>query len=68
MSEYTIKLPVWHDETLELVADAINNPDLLHDMVYEAFRARVSNWAEHGWELHAVVRGEHIFVTARRKT
>ncbi len=68
MNEHTIRFLMSHDETLELIANGINKPDLLHDVVYEAFRGRVPNWVEHGWELHAVVRDKHISVTARRKT
>ena len=68
MSEYTIVVPMDHFKALELIADAINYPDSLLDMVYAAFRAQVPDWAEHGWELRATLGVEHIFVTARRKT
>lgn len=68
MSEYTIVVPMDHWKALEVVADAINDPDSLHDMVYEAFRGKVPDWADHGWELRATVGVEHIFVMARRKT
>jgi len=68
MSEHTITVPIDAWKALELICDAINDPDSLHDMVYAAFRAHVTDWAEHGWELHAVVLWDSIFVTARRKT
>ena len=68
MSEHTIVLLMKRDEALGLIAEAINNPDSIHDMVYAAFRAKVPDWAEHGWEFRAVVRAGQIIVTARRKT
>lgn len=68
MIEYTIKLPIWQEDALELIAKCINNPDLLYDLVDESFRNRVPEWPKHGWELQAVAEGPHIFVTARRKT
>lgn len=68
MSEYTIVVPMEHWKALEVIADAINHPDSLHDMVYEAFRGKVPDWAEHGWELRAVPVFNKITVTARRKT
>lgn len=67
MSEYTIAVPMHDRRALEVIRNAINDPDSLHDMVYAAFREKVSDWAEHGWELEAVAEGAHIFVTARRK-
>lgn len=68
MIEYTIAMPMHDRRALEVIRDAINNPDSLHDMVYAAFRARIPDWAKHGWELQATLGVEHIFVTARRKT
>ena len=68
MSEYTIALPMDNRRALEVIADEINYPDSIHDMVYAACKAKVPDWAEHGWELRAVVRAGQIIVTARRKT
>ena len=68
MNEYMIAVPMHDRRALEVIADAINNPDSIHDMVYAAFRAKVPDWREHGWELRATPGVEHIFVTARRKT
>ena len=68
MSEHTICVPIDAWRALELICDAINYPDSLHDMVYAAFRGKVTDWREHGWELRAVVRAGQIIVTARRKT
>ncbi|MCA2968704.1 MAG: hypothetical protein INH43_09325 [Acidobacteriaceae bacterium] len=68
MSEYTIAVPMHGRRSLEVICDAINYPDSLHDMVYAAFRGKAPDWAEHGWELRATPGVEHIFVTARRKT
>jgi hypothetical protein len=68
MSEHTIVLFMKRDEALDLIADAINDPDSIHDMVYAVFRAKVPDWAEHGWELRAVAGVGSIIVTARRKT
>ncbi len=68
MSEHTICVPIDAWRALELICDAINYPDSLHDMVYAAFRGKVPDWAEHGWEFRAVVRAGQIIVTARRKT
>lgn len=68
MGEHTIVLPMGERRALELIADAINYADSLHDMVYAAFRAKVPDWAEHGWELRAVPGVNKITVTARRKT
>lgn len=68
MSEYTIVVPMDHWRALEVVADAINDPDSLHDMVYAAFRAKAPDWAEHGWELRAVPGFTQITVAARRKS
>ena len=68
MSEYKIVVPMDHWRALEVVADAINDPDSLHDMVYAAFRAKVPDWAKHGWELRAVPGFTQITVTARRTT
>ena len=68
MSEHTICVPIDAWKALELICDAINDPDSLHDMVYAAFRAQVPDWAEHGWELRAVPGVNEITVTARRKT
>lgn len=68
MSEYTIAVPMHDRRALEVIRDAINDPDSLHDMVYAAFRAKVPDWAKHGWELRAVAGAEEIIVTARRKT
>ena len=68
MSEYTIVVLMDHWRALEVVADAINDPDSLHDMVYAGFRAKVPDWAEHGWELRAVPGFTQVIVTARRKT
>ena len=67
MTEYTISLPISHDGALDLIANAINNPDSLYDMAYAAFRW-FPEWREHGWELRAVAGVEEIIVTARRKT
>ena len=68
MSEHTICVPIDAWKALELICDAINNPDSLHDMVYAAFRGKVPDWREHGWELRAWAGAEEIIVTARRKT
>ena len=68
MSEYTIALPMHDRRAVEVIADAINYPDSLLDMVYAAFRGKVPDWAEHGWELRAVPGVNKITVTARRKT
>jgi hypothetical protein len=68
MSEYMIAVPMHDRRALEVIRDAINYPDSLHDMVYAAFRAKVPDWAKHGWELRATLGVEHIFVTARRKS
>ena len=67
MNEYTIVLFMKRDKALDLIADAINNPDSLHNLLYAAFKAMVPDWAEHGWELRAVAGVEEIIVTARRK-
>lgn len=67
MNEYTIAVPMHDQRALEVIADAINDPDSLHDMVYAAFRGKVPDWAEHGWELRAVPGFTQIIVTARRK-
>lgn len=67
MNKYMIAVPMHDRRALEVIADAINNPDSIHDMVYAAFRAKVPDWAEHGWELHAVAGAEEVIVTARRK-
>ena len=67
MSEYKIAWPCSRT-ALRIIVNAINYPDSLHDFLYAAFRARVPEWAEHGWELRAVVRAGQIIVTARRKT
>ena len=67
MTEYTITLPISHDGALYLIADAINNPDSIHDMVYAAFRSKVPDWTQHGWELRAVAGAGEVIVTARRK-
>lgn len=67
MSEHTIVVPMDHWRALEVIADAINYPDSLHDMVYAAFRAKVPDWRKHGWELQAVAGVNKITVTARRK-
>lgn len=66
MNEHTIVLFMNRDEALDLIADAINNPDSIHDMVYSAFRSKVPDWTQHGWELRAVA-GVEVIVTARRK-
>ena len=68
MSEYTIAAPMDNRKALELIADAINYPDSIHDGIYAAFKAKVPDWVEHGWELRAVAGVEEIIVTARRKT
>ena len=68
MSEHTIVLFMKRHEALDVIADAINNPDSIHDMVYSACKAMVPDWAEHGWELRAVAGANEIIVTARRKT
>lgn len=68
MNEYMIAVPMHDRRALEVICDAINYPDSLHDMVYAAFRGKAPDWAEHGWELRAVVRAGQIIVTARRKT
>ena len=68
MSEHTIAAPMDNRRALELIADAINYPDSIHDMVYSACKAMVPDWAEHGWELRAVAGANEIIVTARRKT
>ena len=68
MSEHTILIPMHDLKALDLIADAINNPDSIHDMVYSACKAMVPDWAEHGWELRAVAGANEIIVTARRKT
>lgn len=68
MSEHTIAWPIGGRRALRIIADAINNPDLLHDMVYREFWSKVPDWREHGWELRAVAGAEEIIVTARRKT
>lgn len=68
MSEHTIAVPIDAWKALELICDAINNPDSLHDMVYATFWSKVPNWREHGWELRAVAGASEIIVTARRKT
>ena len=68
MNEYTIALPMDNRRALELIADAINYPDSLHDMVYAAFRGKVPDWREHGWELRAVPGVDKVILTARRKT
>ena len=67
MSEYTIALPMDNRRALEVIADEINYPDSIHDMVYSAFRSKVPDWTQHGWELRAVA-GVEVIVTARRKT
>lgn len=67
MTEYAVRIPMGPMRALRIIADAINNPDLLHDMVYHAFQAQVPDWAEHGWELHAVAGMAEVIVTARRK-
>ena len=67
MSEYTIAVPMHDRRALEVIRDAINYPDSLHDMVYHAFQAQVPDWAEHGWDLRAVTGENEIIVTARRK-
>ena len=41
MSEYTIAVPMHDRRALEVIRDAINDPDSLHDMVYAAFRGKV---------------------------
>jgi hypothetical protein len=53
---------------LELIADAINDADSIHDGIYAACKALVPDWAEHGWELRAVAGVGEVIVTARRKT
>ena len=68
MSEHAIELLITRDKALDVIADAINNPELLHDWVYAKFKARVPDWPEHGWELHAVAGMAKVIVTARRKT
>ena len=68
MNEYAIVLPMDNRRALEVIADEINYPDSIHDMVYSAFKAKVPDWTQHGWELRAVVRAGQIIVTARRKT
>ena len=68
MSEYTIAVPMHDRRALEVIRDAINDPDSLHDMVYAAFRGKVPDWANHGWELRAVPGVDKITVTARRKS
>ena len=68
MNEHTIVLLLKRDEALDLIADAINNPDSLHNLLYAAFKALVPDWAEHGWELRAVAGVGEVIVTARRKT
>jgi hypothetical protein len=68
MSEYTIAWPIGGRRALRIIADAINYLDSLHDMVYAAFRGKVPDWREHGWELRAVAGVDKIIVTARRKT
>ena len=68
MSEHTICVPIDAWRALEVICDAINYPDSLHDMVYAAFRGKAPDWAEHRWELRATLGVQHIFVTARRKT
>ena len=67
MNEYTIALPMDNRRALELIADAINYPDSIHDMVYAAFKAKVPDWTQHGWELRAVAGVGEVIVTARRK-
>ena len=68
MSEHTIAFPMYEQYALELIADAINYPDSIHDGIYAAFRSKVPDWTQHGWELRAVAGVEEIIVTARRKT
>lgn len=68
MSEHTITVPIDAWKALELICDAINDPDSIHDMVYAAFRSEVPDWREHGWELRAVPGVGEVIVTARRKT
>lgn len=68
MNEHTIAVPMHDRQALELICDAINYPDLLQDMLYEAFRCKVPDWTQHGWELRAMAGLEEIIVTARRKT
>ena len=68
MSEYTIVLPMDNRRALEVIADEINYPDSIHDIVYAAFRGKVPDWTQHGWELRAVAGVNEITVTARRKT
>lgn len=67
MSEHTIRIPMGPMRALDLLAQAISDPDWWLDYIYRAFRAQVPDWAEHGWELHAVAGAEDIIVTARRK-
>ena len=68
MSEHTIVLFMKRHEALDVIADAINNPDSIHDMVYDACKAMVPDWAEHGWELRAWAGVGEVIVTARRTT
>ena len=67
MSEYTIAVPMHDRRALEVICDAINYPDSLHDMVYATFWSKVPDWREHGWELRAVAGVGEVIVTARRK-
>ena len=67
MNEHTIVLFMKRDEALDLIADAINNPDSIHDMAYSACKAMVPDWTQHGWELRAVAGASEVIVTARRK-
>ena len=67
MSEYTIRIPMGPMRALDMLAQAISDPDSWLDYIYRAFRAQVPDWAEHGWELHAVAGAEEVIVMARRK-
>ena len=68
MGEYTIAVPMHDRRALEVIRDAINDPDSLHDMVYATFWSKVPDWRDHGWELRAVPGVTQITVTARRKS